>query len=100
SENNGLIIFKILVSQNQQSIPRQNPRIGIPSMMYGFFTPTQWGFVHNIVVNQRKIVKQFDGGCCINGFLVSCTKYFGSEKRKHWSDLFATQTQDISNRLV
>ena len=57
--------------------------------MQGFFTPAQFGGIHNIIVNETKIVKQFDGIGHGPGIGHQIAKQLVAHKHQQWPDALA-----------
>src|SRR5690606_31822376 len=71
------IAFKKPVGIDQHGVAREDAGVDVPTLMYGGISAAQGGSIHNIVVDQGKVVKGLYGKGGIKGFPVIAPEDLG-----------------------
>ena len=95
-----LKIFEKFIRLQKQSVPGKDSGIQTVNGMNCRNISSQRCFIHNIIVNQRKIVKKFNGQSRFHRFFDFPSEKVISHQNHDWAESFSAVTNDIVHRFV
>ena len=88
------------VGVDHHRIARKDGDIVVPTGMYGRLTAPQIGAIHDVVVEQRKVVEHLDGQCGRFGLFDPFGKEVACHQQRYRTDPFPSLFERVGDRFV